>query len=135
MSERVRAREREREREIQLSEIDVLNYILNYPMKPHLLLPLLNFVVVGSETIPLWGEAGAKLLRNEWESSGVLLSSHFNQKLKIKSKKKKKKKKSLLDTYFSIMCPLTSLGGGDVKEWSILVCTASFTSDMSSSFF
>ena len=44
-------------------------------------LSVLYSVVVGSEAVPLGGQAGAKFLRNEGEGCGILLSCYIDQKL------------------------------------------------------
>ena len=50
-------------------------------MKSYWFLSVLYSVVVGSEAVPLGGQAGAKFLRNEGEGCGILLSCYIDQKL------------------------------------------------------
>ena len=95
-----------------------------YNNNNYFFLPVLDFVVCSCETVAFWREPGTKLLRNQWKRCWVLLPGNFNEELE--------RSRCVLDKDHAAQ--LTSRGGGEVKEWSILVWIANLTSDSSISF-
>lgn len=85
---------------------------------PHLLLDRLQSVVRGSQAVSVWRKSGSGVGFDEREGSLVLLSGHLQQELKRQSNGQQPRTQTDVPAV-DIPGFITSLGGGDVKDWSI----------------